>query len=1117
MARAIPSLHWVEASPGAILRRVAADGDPNTVIEVFHSGRVIDLLHLGNGRLLVGTDKGGLWLAEATGEARPLSDDWEFPGVLCLARRIDDDRAFLCGTRGALYVNVPDAEDPLGTWVRAALPVDVQWVYRIVTLDPGLTVIATNDGIWVAEHGTSPAITWHRARWERSPGHIADLGDSWNGLARTGHRRLAAGAHWHPTEVVGTPPVTSFTPLVRPLLWGELAGLDLVFRVASFAQGPAGVSVDEAKQMRHISIGACQAMPNRAYAATFHDKVVPANGTSEVSKARLLHLLRSDDGGQTWRTLPTGLTGPAAHVDLRVGDLAGDDRAGGVTKNITVDATAPDRVAFAGKESFISDNGGGSWTALCGAWIKPDDEGTLTEWQPTPPHHHVDHHTVVFAPDGSAPDRIFIGTDGGVLEALDWRKPDTYGSRHNRHLRTLEFYSSCELKAYRGSVTSTPGPRGVAAGGLQDNGNVWKDDNAHAVWQKSEGGDGGFNLALGRNRYLHQNLDTDLEDADPEEHDGAVSARFWAEGSGVADAYDIRVLDPAGDVIALYLEAELEPVRHPAFRDTNARLLHAVGWKRNLLFGLFGHDNATNLFWRQLLTLVDPDDPDTTQTIVTAASHDGGEVLLATASNHVYRVDTRSMAPATKMAVIALPPDAHVNRVLATGTGQGLATFVSEAAASPPIARRVGDAWEMITSPPPDPLRTQDGYAYAMDVDDTDRDHPPLLMIATEARVWATADDGGTWHDVSAGLPRQPYCRELRFNPYKRRWLLGTAGRSMWQAGAFKQIGVSALVQSDFPIHADHGSFEALILIGSELFHFWKDNTNVANPWERGARITDKATAPACIIRSDYPRAARHRNFEALILEGNELSHWFRDNQADDVPWGRVGLVTSEATGPASMVQGDYRSDEHHGNFEALIPMADGLWHWFRNGATGVWHKVARVTTRPGSVGCLTLSDYENEPGHRALEALVFEPSEASGGRIGLVAHHFWKPLDRAWERTHVLTDIALGPASVIQGSFVKGAAHHNLEALVWMHDTTLRRPVVRHFFRRDDVGSLDWTAGAIVTDRAAGPASFIEGSFHSAADHGNFEALFVELDSEVWHSFRNQATLAWTSGGSVT
>lgn len=150
------------------------------------------------------------------------------------------------------------------------------------------------------------------------------------------------------------------------------------------------------------------------------------------------------------------------------------------------------------------------------------------------------------------------------------------------------------------------------------------------------------------------------------------------------------------------------------------------------------------------------------------------------------------------------------------------------------------------------------------------------------------------------------------------------------------------------------------------------------------------------------------------------------------------------------------------------------------------------------------------------MEALVFEPSEASDFRIGLVAHYFWKPADHRWEQTRVLTDIALGPATLIQGDYVKSADHKNLEALLWMHDTSINGPVLRHFFR-DDLRSLDWVSTVNVTQRPDGPASMIRGNFHSDPDHGNFETIFVELDNEVWHRIRDQSTLTWVSAGAVT
>src|ERR1043166_2309805 len=127
-----------------------------------------------------------------------------------------------------------------------------------------------------------------------------------------------------------------------------------------------------------------------------------------------------------------------------------------------------------------------------------------------------------------------------------------------------------------------------------------------------------------------------------------------------------------------------------------------------------------------------------------------------------------------------------------------------------------------------------------------------------------TSDRGANWSDVSAGLPRQPHCSDLRFNRFKRRWLLGTWGRSMWHAGKPVQVGVSSLIQSDYAKDGGHRNFEALVLIGEELFHYYKDNSLANNRWIRTPDpISKMATAPACIIQSDFPKDDDHHNFEA--------------------------------------------------------------------------------------------------------------------------------------------------------------------------------------------------------------------------------------------------------------
>jgi hypothetical protein len=216
------------------------------------------------------------------------------------------------------------------------------------------------------------------------------------------------------------------------------------------------------------------------------------------------------------------------------------------------------------------------------------------------------------------------------------------------------------------------------------------------------------------------------------------------------------------------------------------------------------------------------------------------------------------------------------------------------------------------------------------------------------------------------------------------------------------------------------------------------------------------------------------------------------------------------------MIQGDYRPDPWHGNFEALIPMDDGLWHWFRNGATGAWARVFRLTDRPGSVGCITSSDYSANPFHRNFEALVYEPSLVPTA-LGVLWHFWWDFPNGMWHRAQPLTQMALGPACLIQGDYVKGAAHHNLEALVWERDQPTGRPVLRHYWRDDEHGIFTWTPGVIVNDRVAGPASMIQGDFRPDENHGNFEAICVEVDNEVWHRWRDQPTLMWNIGEEVT
>ena len=43
---------------------------------------------------------------------------------------------------------------------------------------------------------------------------------------------------------------------------------------------------------------------------------------------------------------------------------------------------------------------------------------------------------------------------------------------------------------------------------------------------------------------------------------------------------------------------------------------------------------------------------------------------------------------------------------------------------------------------------------------------------------------------------------------------------------------LKGLIQSDFG--GAYGNFEAVVLRGDQLMHFWRDNTDPALPWKQG-------------------------------------------------------------------------------------------------------------------------------------------------------------------------------------------------------------------------------------------------------------------------------------------
>ncbi|PZS14422.1 MAG: hypothetical protein DLM60_19155 [Pseudonocardiales bacterium] len=146
-----------------------------------------------------------------------------------------------------------------------------------------------------------------------------------------------------------------------------------------------------------------------------------------------------------------------------------------------------------------------------------------------------------------------------------------------------------------------------------------------------------------------------------------------------------------------------------------------------------------------------------------------------------------------------------------------------------------------------------------------------------------------------------------------------------------------SLIQSDYG-HSRHGDFEAVIEHGSELWHWFRDNSlNDFGPWARGPRITgdhDSVAGPGCLIQSDYGTGP-HKNFEVIVpLQLNdgaiELRHFFHGNRDVRLPWAKAQFVTQSCAGPGAIIQSSFDSPGH-GNFEVLVEERRGAmvhyWH----------------------------------------------------------------------------------------------------------------------------------------------------------------------------------------------
>jgi Domain of unknown function (DUF4185) len=310
-----------------------------------------------------------------------------------------------------------------------------------------------------------------------------------------------------------------------------------------------------------------------------------------------------------------------------------------------------------------------------------------------------------------------------------------------------------------------------------------------------------------------------------------------------------------------------------------------------------------------------------------------------------------------------------------------------------------------------------------------------------------------------------------------------------------------SLIQGDF--RGAHKNFEAVVLEGDTVWHWWRDNSVSNQPWKRSHFITRGAAFPASIIQSNL-RGENHSNFEVVVplfVGGNvELWHFWHDNSDVNLPWARRQRITEvgrRVIGPASLIQSDFGSP--HRNFEVIVPVINSsgqpeLRHY--------WHDNSDVQ-RPWSAG-----QQVNDPAHHVLGSGCLVQSDFGDGSHGnfevvawvrmpdgrSVLQHYWhdnSDVNRPWQSGQVIWENVKGPGVIIQSSHC--SPHSNFEVVVPIGAPD-GRTYLQHVWHDNSDVNLPWSRGQIVSEivSSGGNGCLMESDYRRQGRR-NFELLVDE------------------------
>ncbi len=327
-----------------------------------------------------------------------------------------------------------------------------------VEVDPNnsnIVIVGAKTGLYMSYNGgdtwTGPCLTntFSNQRQDVTGLALTDLGTSTRLIASIGTRGFAStvqtgidlnganGVYRATVPANGCP--TDWTTLSRPDN-GWPAGTTLG---VPFNAGPPITG----NQLGRIDLAVSSSDPNVIYAQVAQ---IPLQGMQHV----ILGVWRSTDGGATW--------------SQRIGNISGSAQSW-YNAGMLVDPTNSNNLFLSSFRTYRSTNGAGSFIST----------GTSP---------HVDHHALAFVQGD--PNRLLIGTDGGVYYSANALATTPTWISLNATLNTIEFYSGGITPNFNSAANVG------AVGGAQDNACMVSTWPAGSIgpqsWQVRADGSDGF-------------------------------------------------------------------------------------------------------------------------------------------------------------------------------------------------------------------------------------------------------------------------------------------------------------------------------------------------------------------------------------------------------------------------------------------------------------------------------------------------------------------------------------------------------------------------------------------------------------------------------------------------